>query len=92
MSAAQGYDAMRSLYNALGRLSSFTGPDIKASLEDMPLPIRGIVTTYEQPFTGADHDAISPNMLIMGMIKNGRVDYAFKEDAKRSAVIRRKGE
>jgi branched-chain amino acid transport system substrate-binding protein len=50
----------------------------------------GIITTYRQPFTKDDHEAITTKMLIMGEIRDGKVAYAYAEDAKREGVIRQK--
>jgi branched-chain amino acid transport system substrate-binding protein len=89
MAAAQGYDAMRILYNAIQSASSQDGARIKSALENIQ-SIEGVITTHRAPFSAADHDAISPAMLIMGKIQNGRADYAFAEDANKSVVLRRK--
>ena len=89
MAAAQGYDAMRILYNAIQHAASQDGTKIKNALEDIQ-SIEGVITTHRAPFSAADHDAISPNMLVMGKIRAGRADYAFAEDANKSIVLRRK--
>lgn len=89
MAAAQGYDAMRILYNAIQNAASQDGTRIKNSLENIQ-SIEGVLTTHRAPFSAADHDAISPAMLVMGKIRGGRADYAFAEDANKSIVLRRK--
>jgi branched-chain amino acid transport system substrate-binding protein len=89
MAAAQGYDAMRILYNAIQNAASQDGTRIKNALENIQ-SIEGIITTHRAPFSAADHDAVSPGMLVMGKIQNGRADYAFAEDANKSIVLRRK--
>lgn len=91
MSAAQGYDAMRILYNALTLSGgSSNGTTIKVTLENMHYPIEGIITTHASPFSAADHDAISSNMIVMGIIRNGKTDYAFAEDSRKSFALQRK--
>lgn len=91
MPAAQGYDAMRILYNALTlRGGDFNGAAIKNHLENMRYPIEGIITTHAKPFSATDHDAISANMLVMGIIRNGKTDYAFAEDSRKSFALQRK--
>jgi branched-chain amino acid transport system substrate-binding protein len=90
MSAAQGYDAMRIMYNAIQSAASTDGTKIKGALERIPTGIEGVITTHRRPFTADDHDAISANMLVMGRVKGGRADFAFVEDANKSILLRRK--
>lgn len=91
MSASQTYDAMHLLLRAIffskGDLS---GPALKNALENLPQPYRGVVTTYDQPFSAKDHDAISSNMLWLGTWRAGERTYTYAEDAARASVIRRK--
>jgi branched-chain amino acid transport system substrate-binding protein len=91
MSAAQTYDAVnllaRALYDTQGDLS---GPGIKKALENPSSIYRGVVTTYDRPYSDKDHDAITPNMLWLGTWRNGERAYYYKEDEKRATVIRRK--
>jgi branched-chain amino acid transport system substrate-binding protein len=89
MAAAQGYDAMRIIYNAIQNAASQDGTRIKNALENIQ-SIEGVITTHRAPFTATDHDAISSSMLVMGKIRAGRADYAFAEDANKSIVARRK--
>lgn len=89
MAAAQGYDAMRILYNAIQNAASQDGTRIKNALENIQ-SIEGVITTHRAPFSAADHDAVSPSMLVMGKIQGGRADYAFAEDANKSIILRRK--
>jgi branched-chain amino acid transport system substrate-binding protein len=90
MSAAQGYDAMRIMYNAIQSAASTDGTKIKDALERITTGIEGVITTHRRPFTADDHDAISANMLVMGRVKGGRADFAFVEDANKSILLRRK--
>jgi branched-chain amino acid transport system substrate-binding protein len=89
MAAAQGYDAMRILYNAIQNAASQDGTLIKNALENIR-SIEGVITTHRAPFSAADHDAVSPSILVMGKIQGGRADYAFAEDANKSVVLRKK--
>lgn len=92
MAAAQGYDAMYILvYALLGiRDNNLAGPAIKAALEAKNKTYYGVVATYDQPFTRDDKDAITANMLVMGVVKNGAVSFAYPEDAKRNLFVQRK--
>ena len=92
MSAAQMYDAvhllMRTFFSTKG---DFSGPAIKAALEKPNDVYRGVVTSYDRPFTPTDHEAITAQMLWLGTWHNGERDYAHDEDEKRAAIIRYKG-
>ena len=92
MAAAQGYDAVYILvYSLFGiRDGNLTGPAIKAALETKQRTYYGVVATYERPFTPDNKDATTGNMLVMGMVKNGAVTFAYPEDAKRNLFVQRK--
>jgi branched-chain amino acid transport system substrate-binding protein len=88
MSAAQGYDGMHLLYLALRQARSTDGPKIKEAFESLRARYPGVITNYNKPYSAEDHDAITENMLMMGKVTQGRVDYAYAEDQKRGATIR----
>ena len=92
MAAAQGYDAVYILvYSLFGiRDGKLTGPAIKAALESKNRTYYGVVATYDQPFTAQNKDALTQNMLVMGIVKNGAVTFAHAEDAKRNLFVQRK--
>jgi branched-chain amino acid transport system substrate-binding protein len=91
MAAAQSYDAVNLLLRAMFQTQSdLSGPRIKHALENISKPYYGVVTTYASPFSNKDHDAISANMLWLGTWVNGERGYAYKEDAAKAVVLRRK--
>lgn len=92
MAAAQAYDTTYLLaFSLFGvRDGNPTGPVLKAALENISRIYYGVVATYEHPFSLTDKDAITPNMLVMGKVSNGVVTFARAEDAKGSAVVKRK--
>nr|WP_315488645.1 ABC transporter substrate-binding protein [uncultured Rhodoferax sp.] len=92
MAAAQGYDSVYLLaFSLFGvRDGNPTGPVVKAALENITRVYYGVVATYERPFSINDKDAITSNMLVMGKVNNGVVTFARNEDAKQSAVVKRK--
>lgn len=92
MAAAQGYDAVYVLVQSLFgiRDGKLTGPAIKAALESRNRTYYGVTATYEQPFSKQDKEATTQNMLVMGMVKNGAVTFAYPEDAKRNLFVQRK--
>ncbi|WP_292938487.1 ABC transporter substrate-binding protein [Noviherbaspirillum sp.] len=92
MSAAQGYDGMHLLYLALRQANSTDGTRIKEALENLKSRYQGVITSYNHPFSKEDHDAITQNMLLMGVVSAGRVDYAYADDQKRGALLRLKAQ
>ena len=92
MAAANAYDATYLLmYSFLGiRDGNLAGKAIKESLEGKMKTYYGVVSTYEKPFSVEDKDAITRNMLVIGMVKNGGITFAYPEDAKRNLIIQRK--
>lgn len=90
MSAAQGYDGMHLLYLAIRQANSTDGEKIRDALENMKSRYQGVITNYNKPFSKADHEAITQNMVLMGKVAAGRVDYAYSEDQRRGMFIRTK--
>ncbi len=93
MAAAQTYDAvhlmLRTLFQTKGNTS---GPVLKAALEDLREPYRGVITTFDKPFSKDDHDAFSDRMIWLGEWRGGNIVFHYASDAKLSAVMRRKTE
>lgn len=92
VAAAQGYDTTYLLLHALFGLrgGAVEGPALKKALENIPRTYYGVVATYEKPFSLADKDAVSANMLYLGQVKNGMVTFAYPKDAKRNLFVQRK--
>jgi branched-chain amino acid transport system substrate-binding protein len=63
---------------------------VKAALENLPRVYYGVVATYDKPFSLDDKDAVTQNMLVMGKVKEGRITFAYPEDARRNLFIQRK--
>ncbi len=90
VSAAQGYDSVYLLAAALTQAKSTDGHKIQAALENLQTRVEGVVTTYDHPFSAMDHEAISGNIPVMGMVRNGRVTPAHPEDLAGDKVVRLK--
>ncbi|MFO0444888.1 MAG: ABC transporter substrate-binding protein [Betaproteobacteria bacterium] len=91
--AAQSYDAVHLMLRALFQTRGDTrGPALKAALEDLKDPYRGVVSTFDRPFSKDDHDAFSDRMIWLGEWRGGRIVYHYPGDARLSAVLRRKGD
>lgn len=92
MAAANAYDATYLLmYSFFGiRNGRLTGPDIKESLEGKLKTYYGVVSTYDRPFSLTDKDAVTSNMLVIGVVRNGAITFAHADDAKRNLFVQRK--
>ncbi|RCX09132.1 ABC transporter substrate-binding protein [Extensimonas vulgaris] len=88
VSAAQGYDSIYLLAAAIQQAGSTEGPKIRAALEDLKVPVDGVVTRYVKPFAKGDHEAITANIPVIGEVRGGRVVYAYPEDKKNAGRIR----
>lgn len=91
MAASQSYDAVYLMLRALFQTKGDTsGPALKQALENLQHAYSGVVTTYDHPFTAADHDAMTRNMLWLGTWRRGEIHFQYPADAKRAAAIQRK--
>jgi branched-chain amino acid transport system substrate-binding protein len=91
MAAAQSYDAVYLMLGALFQTQGRTDGDaLKTALEHLNRPYSGVVTTYDQPFSPSDHDAISANMLWLATWRRGELHFYYPEDARKATVIQRK--
>lgn len=90
VSAAQGYDSVYLLVAAIAQAKTTDGPKVREALEDLKAPVEGVVTTYNKPFSKADHEAITLNMPVIGKVQDGRVYYAYDDDKARGGVVRTK--
>lgn len=73
VSAAQGYDSIYLLAAAIKQAGSTDGVKVREALENLNGTVEGVVTNYTKPYTHDDHEAIKPNMVMIGEVKNGRV-------------------
>jgi len=88
VSAAQGYDSVYLLAEAISQAGSTDGPKIRAALEDLKTPYSGVVTDYAKPFSRTDHEAISANIAVFGEVREGRVVYAYADDQRKASDVR----
>lgn len=89
MCAAQTYDAMFLLLNALFRAPNLDGPSIRHALENLDRRIPGVIATYQRPFSKDDHEALDSSILLLGQVKHGLVQYANPADARRAVLSSR---
>lgn len=73
VSAAQGYDALLVLAAAIKQAGTTDGDRIRAALEDLKHPVPGVVKTYDHPFDATNHEAIHPDDIVFGVVRDARV-------------------
>jgi branched-chain amino acid transport system substrate-binding protein len=73
VSAAQGYDSMHLLANAIAQAGSTEGPKVKAALENLTTPYEGAIATFDKPYSATDHEAIHKPQVVMGVVQGGKV-------------------
>ena len=83
VSAAQGYDSMYLLAGAIKQANSTEGPKILAALENLNSRVEGVVMVYNKPYSKTNHEAITADVPVMGVVENGRVEFLNKEDLSR---------
>lgn len=88
VSAAQGYDSIYLLAAAMKQAGATEGRKVRAALENLTEKVEGVVTTYDKPFTATDHEAITSNIPVFGLVKGGRVVPAHPEDVAGDKAVR----
>jgi branched-chain amino acid transport system substrate-binding protein len=88
VSAAQGYDSAYLLAAAITQAKSADSRKIHEALENLQAKVEGVVTTYDHPFSAKDHEAISANIPVFGLVKAGRVVPAHPEDLAGDMALR----
>ena len=89
VSAAQGYDAVYLFAAAIKQAQSDDTHKIKAALEDLKEPVKGVIATWNHPFSKWDpaneqtHEAFKRSDAIMGKIMDGHVVFANNADRDR---------
>ena len=89
VSAAQGYDAVLIFAAAVKQAQSTDTHKIKEALEDLREPVKGIIATWQHPFSKWDpakvqtHEAFRREHTVMGVVSDGRVVFANDADRKR---------
>ncbi len=90
VSAAQGYDSIYLLAAAINQAKSTDGRKIREALENLNTKVDGVITVYDHPFTAVDHEAISGNIPVFGLVKDGRVVAAHADDVAADKAVRTK--
>lgn len=88
VSAAQGYDSVLLLAAAIKQAGSTDGRKVREALENLNTKVEGVVTVYDKPFSATDHEAITSNIPVFGLVKDGRVVAAHPEDIAGDKAVR----
>ena len=89
VAAAQGYDALYIFAAAVKQAGTTDTRKIKEALEDLKDPVKGVIATWNRPFSKWDpadvttHEAFRREQTVMGMVKDGRVVFANASDVER---------
>ncbi|MGA7749010.1 MAG: ABC transporter substrate-binding protein [Gallionella sp.] len=89
VSAAQGYDAVYIFAAAVKQAQSDDTHKIKEALEDLREPVRGVIATWNHPFSKWDpaneqtHEAFRRENAVMGKVEDGRVVFTNEADRQR---------
>jgi branched-chain amino acid transport system substrate-binding protein len=89
VSAAQGYDAVLVFVEAVKQAKSTDSRKIKEALENLQTPVKGIIATWNKPYTKWDpsnfetHEAFRRPQVVMGKVQDGRVVFANPADKER---------
>jgi len=86
--AAQAYDSVWLLKAAIEQAGTTDGPAIRAALENLRTTVNGVVTVYDRPFSVSDHEAISANIPVFGVVRNRGVVAAHEEDLAGDRAVR----
>lgn len=90
IAAAQGYDSVLLVAAAIEQAKSTDGPALRAALECLEAPVEGIVTRYEKPFSTDDHEAVTVNIPVIGVVRAGRMTFWSEDDARTAGIPRTK--
>lgn len=89
VAAAQGYDAVYIFAAAVKQAGSTDTHKIKEALEDLKEPVKGVIATWNHPYTKWDpadvttHEAFRREQTVMGMVQDGRVVFGNAADKAR---------
>lgn len=89
VAAAQGYDAVYIFAAAVKQAASTDTRKIKEALEDLKEPVKGVIATWNRPYTKWDpadvttHEAFRREQTVMGMVQDGRVVFGNDSDRAR---------
>lgn len=85
-SAAQAYDGILLIAAAIQQAGTTDGAKVREALEDLKQPVEGVISTYNRPFSTTNHEATTPQMIVWGEVRDGKVVYAYEAERGRGAL------
>lgn len=73
VAAAQGYDSLYLLKQAIEQAKTTDGDKIRLALESLQQPFVGVTGSYDKPFSSTNHEAVTAAQMKMGVVENGTV-------------------
>ncbi|WP_341702822.1 ABC transporter substrate-binding protein [Ferrovibrio sp.] len=71
--AIHGYDSVLVAAAAIKQAGSTDGAAVRAALEDLKEPVKGVLKTYEKPFTKTQHEALTAKDFVWIRWKDGQL-------------------
>jgi branched-chain amino acid transport system substrate-binding protein len=71
--ALHGYDSVLILTQAIKQANSTDGAAVRTALEELKTPVAGLLKTYDQPFSKANHEALTAKDLVWIRWKDGKL-------------------
>jgi len=71
--ALHGYDSVMILAQAIKQANSMDGSTIRVALENLNTPVKGLLKTYNKPFSKTNHEALTAKDFVWVHWKDGRL-------------------
>ncbi|MFM0616320.1 ABC transporter substrate-binding protein [Paraburkholderia nemoris] len=71
--ALHGYDSVLLLAQAIKQANSTDGSAVRAALENLNTPVKGMLKTYDKPFSKGNHEALTAKDLVWVHWKDGKL-------------------
>ena len=71
--ALHGYDSVMLYAAAVKQANSTDGSAVRLALEDLKTPVRGLLKTYNKPFSKTNHEALTAKELVWIRWKDGKL-------------------
>ncbi|HYC47392.1 MAG TPA: ABC transporter substrate-binding protein [Burkholderiales bacterium] len=90
IAAAQTFDAVYLLKSAIEQAQSVAGEALCDALENLERRLDGVVMRYQKPFARGDHEAITTNVPVIGVVRDRRMTFWSEEDRQTAQILRTK--
>ena len=71
--ALHGYDSVLLYAEAVKQAKTTEGSAVRLALEDLKIPVQGVLKNYDKPFTKTNHDALTAKDLVWIRWKDGKL-------------------